>query len=79
MIGAIVGVLVTAGICFAGDLSWWWLLAGGFTGLLGEVSVRCGCGEEFGEALGALGDALSNIDFSSSNSGGGDCGGGGDS
>lgn len=72
--GAFISLLV---VLAADDVSWWWLLWGSLLGLLFEILVRVGAGEEVGDAL------VSSIDFVSAvsdvGSGIGDFGGGGDS
>jgi hypothetical protein len=78
MIGALFGFLISLVILLAAGATgndWWWLLWGTLIGLVAEVAVRLGFGEEFSDAVGntvtAL-DVLGGID-----GGGGDSGGDG--
>ncbi len=78
--GAVISLIV---ILAADDVSWWWLLWGSLIGLLFEVCIRVGCGEDvadafctsidIGTSLGSIGDG----GFDGGDSGGGDSGGGG--
>jgi hypothetical protein len=76
MYGAGVAVCLTSMACYFGQVSWWWLIPGVFVGVVGEVSIRCGCGDGFLDVLSSLGDVLPDVSGGGGYDGGG-CGDGG--
>lgn len=85
MIGGVLGSIIAALFCWGTGVSFWWTPLGTGLGVLLELAIRVGSGEEFADALGNLvtagielsSDGSSSTDTSSSSDySGGDYSGG---
>ncbi len=56
--------------------AWWWMVVWFFAGVLLEIGIRCGAGEDAIDAVGSAVNTISILDAVSNSDGGGSDGGG---